>query len=490
MRPECRTEARSAAEDADVTVDGAGAGLNRLRLLVALDALLVEGSVGRAARRMGLGTPAMSRLLAQLRAVYGDPILIRTGQGMVPTTFAESIRQRVRAVACEAEALLEGLPPPLHESTARRAPVERSRPIVQSPPLAMRPVLPLEGQPLPEDIARKLTDIENDADPHRRLARAIALVGGGAGRSRPLTREEAEEAFSIVLEGEADPIQIGALLIVLQYRGLTADELAGLVSAGRRHCCALPLESDAADLDWPAYLSPKSRTPPWFLHAARLVAQSGQRVLLHGQDGGSGWLDMAVQAAGIPVCETIPEAREALAERRIAFLPVGSFAPQIRALLALYSMFEIRSPLNMLVHLLNPLGASASLLGVSNPSYPAQHRDAAQILGWRQLAILGTRRDVAQATPFRMTPVYRLVDGVCSDGVIPSRRDPGGQARTALSSLEYWDSMWHGRVRDERAREIIVATTAAALQVLSGSGEDRRAAAVETADALWRNRKT
>jgi DNA-binding transcriptional LysR family regulator len=56
-----------------------------LNLLTALDALLAEGSVAGAARRLGLSASAMSRTLARLRAATGDPLLVRAGRGMVPT---------------------------------------------------------------------------------------------------------------------------------------------------------------------------------------------------------------------------------------------------------------------------------------------------------------------------------------------------------------------------------------------------------------------
>ena len=48
-----------------------------LNLLPALDALLAEGSVTGAARRLGLSASAMSRTLARLRAATGDPLLVR-----------------------------------------------------------------------------------------------------------------------------------------------------------------------------------------------------------------------------------------------------------------------------------------------------------------------------------------------------------------------------------------------------------------------------
>jgi len=48
-----------------------------LNLLVALDALIAEGHVGRAARKIGLSQPATSHALNRLRDLLGDPLLVR-----------------------------------------------------------------------------------------------------------------------------------------------------------------------------------------------------------------------------------------------------------------------------------------------------------------------------------------------------------------------------------------------------------------------------
>lgn len=77
-----------------------------LNLLVTLDVLLAEGSVAQAARRLRLSPSAMSRALARLRDVTGDPLLVRAGRGLVPTPRAAELRQRVGQIVQEAEALL------------------------------------------------------------------------------------------------------------------------------------------------------------------------------------------------------------------------------------------------------------------------------------------------------------------------------------------------------------------------------------------------
>jgi DNA-binding transcriptional LysR family regulator len=63
-----------------------------LNLLVALDALLREANVSRAAMRIGLSQPAASHALQRLRDLIGDPLLVRTGARMELTPRALALR--------------------------------------------------------------------------------------------------------------------------------------------------------------------------------------------------------------------------------------------------------------------------------------------------------------------------------------------------------------------------------------------------------------
>lgn len=66
-----------------------------LNLLKSLDALLETGSVSKAAVLMNLSQPAMSRALSRLQHALNDPLLVRSGRGMVLTTRAETLRETV-----------------------------------------------------------------------------------------------------------------------------------------------------------------------------------------------------------------------------------------------------------------------------------------------------------------------------------------------------------------------------------------------------------
>ena len=75
-------------------------------LLPALNALLHESSVSRAAAQIGVTVPSMSRMLARLREVLGDPLLVRAGRELVPTPLALELRDHVAAVTGQAHHLL------------------------------------------------------------------------------------------------------------------------------------------------------------------------------------------------------------------------------------------------------------------------------------------------------------------------------------------------------------------------------------------------
>ena len=69
-----------------------------LNLLAALDVLLDECNVGRAAERLHLSQPAMSSALNRLRKLLDDPILVRSGRGLEPTPRARELQISVRQI--------------------------------------------------------------------------------------------------------------------------------------------------------------------------------------------------------------------------------------------------------------------------------------------------------------------------------------------------------------------------------------------------------
>jgi DNA-binding transcriptional LysR family regulator len=77
-----------------------------LNLLVALDALISEAHVGRAARKIGLSQPAASHALSRLRELFGDPLLVRVGSRMELTPRAAGLRESLAETLQRVQTLL------------------------------------------------------------------------------------------------------------------------------------------------------------------------------------------------------------------------------------------------------------------------------------------------------------------------------------------------------------------------------------------------
>lgn len=78
-----------------------------LNLLKALDALLDERSVTRAAERLALTQPAVSGMLTRLRECFDDPLFTRTQRGIIPTLRALELAQPVKSILAEVGELLQ-----------------------------------------------------------------------------------------------------------------------------------------------------------------------------------------------------------------------------------------------------------------------------------------------------------------------------------------------------------------------------------------------
>ena len=78
-----------------------------LNLLVALHILIEEGSVSRAAERLSITQPAMSKTLGRLRDTFDDPLFVRSKRGIQPTPRALALAGDLKAVLSSVDALLD-----------------------------------------------------------------------------------------------------------------------------------------------------------------------------------------------------------------------------------------------------------------------------------------------------------------------------------------------------------------------------------------------
>jgi DNA-binding transcriptional LysR family regulator len=135
-----------------------------LNLLHALDALLQEASVTKAAQRARLTTPAMSRALGRLRDTLGDELLVRAGRAMVLTPLAMSLRGRVHVATAESKILLAPTPAVRLEQVERTMAVRCNDAVAA---VLMSPLVTAAASEAPRLRIRFVPEGEEDAEPLR-----------------------------------------------------------------------------------------------------------------------------------------------------------------------------------------------------------------------------------------------------------------------------------------------------------------------------------
>ncbi len=286
-----------------------------------------------------------------------------------------------------------------------------------------------------------------------RFATYVATLGRGPGRSRALTRAEAQDAMALLLAGHADPVQIGAFLMLLRYRGEDPEEITGLVQ-GAAAATAIP--GAGADLDWPSYGAGRTRGAPWFLLSALALADAGVRVLMHGTNeftGGVTVPDALTLLGRTPACSA-DDARLRLARDRFAYLPVATLSPRLAYLLGLRRLLGLRSPLNTVARLLDPAGAPAGVDGVFHPPYIETHLAVAERLGRRRLLVLKGGGGEAERNPRRPTTahLWTMASGRQELALPAMHTDAAAAEEPDIAAI------WHGSVRHAETEARVVAT--------------------------------
>jgi anthranilate phosphoribosyltransferase len=306
---------------------------------------------------------------------------------------------------------------------------------------------------LPERVATDTHD----------FAPFVRILGRGPGKSRSLTRDEARTALGMMLRGEARREQIGAVLMLLRYRGEAHDEMAGLVEAAQAEA-GLPWRfASRVDLDWPSYADGRTRGLPWYLLSALLLARAGYRVLMHGPLAGPGRQALAacLGALGIAASTSAKDAENSLDDSGFAFVPLEVLSPALADLLALRGVLGLRSPLNTACRLLDPAAARASVDGVFHPAYLELHVGAGNLLG-RHVSVLKGGGGEAEWSGVKALSVHSTEGERLWEPLLP-----GGKVSAATASDLV--AIWRGGAVDAAAEAAVIGTAAIALAAMDAS---------------------
>jgi anthranilate phosphoribosyltransferase len=318
------------------------------------------------------------------------------------------------------------------------------------------------------------------------FARFIAILGRGRNLSRALSVEEAEEAMTLILRGEVLPEQLGAFLMLLRMKEEGPSELAGFVKAVRKNLPAV--EPGLVDVDWSSYAG-KKRQLPWFLLAALCLAQAGHKVFMHGFDGhtaGRLYTGEVLGALGLPTAPDFTAAARQLKQNGFAYMDLAAISPPLARMMGFKPILGLRSPIHTLARMINPFGAPCLLQGIFHPNYMATHRDAALLLGQKNMVVFRGEGGEIERRPGKPCETLGIANGVAVEERWPPLMEEPRQLPDEAMEVSRLLAVWRGEAEDFYAEAAIAGTLAIALRAM-GLAPDI-AMAQSRAEQLWRGR--
>jgi anthranilate phosphoribosyltransferase len=280
----------------------------------------------------------------------------------------------------------------------------------------------------------------------------LKMVGNGRRTARDLAAEEAEAAFTLIMERQASLPQVAALMAALRIKEESAEELAVFARVLRRYCQQIPL-SVPYMVDICVPYDGRSKHVSLIPAAALIAASAGARVVLHGRCGrstppkfGLGVGDM-LAALDIAVNLSLDIAGTLLLDNSIGvtYIDVSQFAPALEYFNPVRFDYGMRSFFNTIEKLINPFESPNALVGVFHGPVLERVATAMQKQGYqRGIAVQGTEGAIDVMTN-RRTPLVEF------------------QANTGLQSWSIDPTKYGGWVHDEAPEMPLTAQTNVAL---------------------------
>ncbi len=305
----------------------------------------------------------------------------------------------------------------------------------------------------------------------------LRLVAAGA----PLDEEQAEVAFGLLMQGEAMPSQVGALLMGLHVRGETAAEIIGASRAMTARMAVVDAPGDAIDVCGTGGDTRGTRNVSTAV--AFVVAGCGVPVAKHGNralSSRSGAADV-LEALGVGLELSCDDAGRAIVETGIGFLFAPGHHPAMRHVAQVRQELGVRTIFNLLGPLCNPARVRHQLLGVFAAHWLVPFAEVLRASGCRRAWVVYGHDGLDELTTTTASSVAELRAGVVTRFEVTPEQ--AGLARATLDDLRGGDA------RDNAAalralllgqagpyRDIVVLNAAAAL-VVAGRADDLMAGA-------------
>ena len=245
------------------------------------------------------------------------------------------------------------------------------------------------------------------------IAPYLREIGRGKEGARALSREQACDLMSQLLDDKLSDLEKGGFALAMRIKGETAEELAGFMDAVRPRL--LPLAAPSTPVLLPSYNGAR-KLPNLTALLALLLARDGVPVLVHGPltDPGRVTSAQVFEALGLPPALSPEAAQAQWAAGQPVFMPLEVLHPALDQLLALRRVLGLRNPGHTLAKLLPAVPGGVRVVNHTHPEYSISLSQFLELTQADALLLRGTEGEpVADA---RRCPALKVfVQGQLSD---------------------------------------------------------------------------
>ena len=239
----------------------------------------------------------------------------------------------------------------------------------------------------------------------------IKEIGRGKEGARSLSREQALDLMSQVLDGQVSDLELGAFAMAMRIKGESVDELAGFLQATAARC--LPIACDRTLVVLPSYNGAR-KLPNLTPLLALMLAQEGVPVLVHGMPEDPGRVTTAdiFQVLGLPLARNADDVAQAWRRREPVFIRTDTLCPPLARLLDARRTIGLRNSGHTVAKLLDPCapGQALRVVNYTHPEYGTMLTDFLQRTTANALLMRGTEGEPV-ADPRRLPRMDVFIDG-------------------------------------------------------------------------------
>src|SRR5438270_7610619 len=251
-----------------------------------------------------------------------------------------------------------------------------------------------------------------DAPPSRPTASPLLEAIAALANRRSLTEGQTTAVFATVMQGDATPAQIAALLMGLRTKGETADEVAGAARALRD--AMVPVQA-AGDHLVDTCGTGGGVVPTFNIStaAAFVAVGAGASVAKHGNRSFTSRCGSAdvLEALGVPISLDAGDAARVLREACLTFLFAPHFHPAMKHAAPVRRELAVPSLMNLLGPLANPAGVQRQVVGVAERDRAPLMAGALARLGTDHALVVHGRIGMDEIAPQGISDVWEVKHG-------------------------------------------------------------------------------